>query len=111
MATSAERDRRATRQRARRMAGRTCGHCGSSAELMMSWGDRKAIPICRSCHTRLDAPAPHCSFHEVGPEVLTRTSLSSAIQTQTEMQDPGAPEDDDGSGGIVSKIWSWLTDC
>lgn len=106
MATRTDRDRRATSQRTRRMARRQCGHCGEPAEFMIPWGIGQTIPICRSCHTRLNAvasPVPYCSFDEVGPVRRRSTARSAAIPERRDR-----PEDDSQSGGILRKIWDWV---
>ena len=46
------RERRARRQRNRRLANRSCGYCSSPAEAMVQWGGRQ-IPSCGPCHERL----------------------------------------------------------
>ena len=96
--------RRAAAQRARRMAHRRCGHCGGPAELMIAWGGRQEIPVCRSCHARLNAvpPDPYCGFYEVSPEVLRPAARSAAIPEPTERQE------DARSGGVLRKVWDWL---
>lgn len=106
MATPTDRDRRAASQRSRRMAARVCGNCGCPAELMIAWGGRQEIPVCRSCHTRLNAvasPAPYCSFNEVDPGVLRPAARSAAIPEPTDRQ-----EEDARSGNILRKIWDLL---
>ena len=69
MATRKERERRAAGQRARRLAARACGNCGSPAELMMTWGDGQTLAVCRSCKARLDSQPmePYCAFYEEPP--------------------------------------------
>lgn len=39
----------------RRMAKRTCGHCGSQASEMKEWGGQR-IAICQACQDRLSGP-------------------------------------------------------
>ena len=108
MDTRTERDRRAASQRARRMAARACGHCGSPAELMITWGDGQNLAICQSCRARLDAPvllSPFCSFDEVNPATLRSAARSGAMQEQT-----GRPEGEKGTG-LFGKVWTWLMKC
>lgn len=107
MAAPRDRARRATNQRARRMARRQCGHCGEPAEVMIPWGSKQTIPICRSCHARLNAvasPPPYCTFDEVGPEVVLRSAARpAAIPEPTER-----PEEDARTGNLLRRAWDWL---
>ena len=105
MATPTDRDRRAASQRSRRMAARVCGNCGCPAELMIPWGSRQTVPICRSCHARLNAvPSdPYCGIYEVSPDVLRPTARPAAIPEETDR-----PEEDARSGGILRRAWDWL---
>lgn len=67
-----DRSMRAEQQRTRRLAKRTCGHCGEPADAMMSWGNRQ-VAICSLCQLKLDsapAPTPWCAFNEVHPSEL-----------------------------------------
>ena len=54
MTTQEDPGRRNTRQRARRMARRVCGHCDQPVDVMLRWG-RQSIPICFRCKGLLDA--------------------------------------------------------
>ncbi len=53
ISTRDERERRAARQRDRRMSRRTCGNCWAAADTMLAWGGQ-TIPICNSCKDLLD---------------------------------------------------------
>ena len=77
-----EPNHRAEQQRARRLANRSCGHCGEPAQEMKPWG-RQRVPICGSCQLKLEklaAPVPFCAFDEVHPrELRPQTSLEAVM--------------------------------
>ena len=59
MATATERSRKAESEFNRRMAQRSCGHCGSQAKMMLNWGAQR-IAICGECRDRLDQIGVRC---------------------------------------------------
>ena len=59
LATTTERSRKAESEFQRRMARRSCGHCGAPAETMLEW-DRQRVAICGECRDRLDQPGFRC---------------------------------------------------
>ena len=59
MATTTERSRKAESEFKRRMAQRSCGHCGSPAEMMLNWGAQR-IAICCECQDRLNQIGVRC---------------------------------------------------
>ena len=65
--TDVEHSHKAELQKTRRLAKRTCGHCGQPAAAMLPWGGQQ-VAICRSCQEKLDGPeatTPWCAFDEV----------------------------------------------
>ena len=80
--TAAERNHRAEQQRTRRLASRSCGHCGKLAQEMKPWG-KQWVPICSPCQVKLETPArptPFCAFDEVHPRDLRpQTSLEGVV--------------------------------
>lgn len=53
--TRRDREHRSERQRQRRLAERTCGNCGVSADVMVPLGSQR-IPMCRQCSDLLTRP-------------------------------------------------------
>ena len=104
MATS--RDRRAAGQRARRLAARACGNCGSPAELMMTWGDRQTLAICRSCKARLDSQPPiepYCAFYE-DPSARFRPDGRGLPEEASKK------ESTESAHGPIRAAWNWIRD-
>ena len=64
--TTRERNLDAEQTFKRRMAKRTCGHCGAPAEDMLDWG-RQRIAICGECQDRLRQPGYHCPWDSDRP--------------------------------------------
>ena len=80
--SAAERNHRADQQRTRRLASRSCGHCGKPAQEMKPWG-KQWVPICNQCQLKLETPAtptPFCAFDEVHPrELRPQTTLEAVV--------------------------------
>ena len=80
--TAEERSQRASQQRQRRLAKRSCGSCGEPADTMLPWGNQQ-VPICSPCQMKLETPATpaaFCAFDEVHPKDLRpQTSLEAVV--------------------------------
>ena len=91
MVTDGEMRLRAEQQRRRRMARRSCGHCGEPAEVMLDWAGQR-IPICRVCQALLNGDMPDWSA--LGPRQGIRCPIDTARPCYDCAQEEQSPEED-----------------
>ena len=112
--TAQERSQRAEQQRTRRLATRTCGHCGEPAHAMMPWG-KQHVAICSPCQLKLEMPATpeaFCAFDEVHPKDLRPQTSLEAVVVEARLLPASETVIEERKPSLVSRMlgvagWLW----
>ena len=101
-----DRSMRAEQQRTRRLARRSCGHCGEPADAMMPWGNRQ-VAICSPCQLKLDSPpepTPWCAFNEVHPSELRPQATLMPVPIEATLLPSSEPVPEEPSRSIPGRL-------